>query len=245
MAYRQAPGVGLNFGWIRGEDFWGGPNNDNIVATDTLLFPIVQSLTFTSPPPEAQEGFQYVVAPNATGAWAGHDGQFAVYIENVWRFYLPKKGWRAYAESYSAFVWFDGLTWRTESTGEDPVNPGPDPELKPTGYDIAVTVSDEMYDNEPLVHLPILDSMILPGNMLGSAFDSIPAAAGYAVFRVQRNMVNVGAITIQNGAFNATFTTTGASSVAFAKGDRLTIRAPDIAVAGLKNFGFILRLKLV
>lgn len=246
MPKKTAPNQGLPYGWIRGEDYWGGPMSDSQIFLDTTLFLTLESLTFSAPPPNAVDGATYVVAANPTGAWAGHEGDVAVYVEKVWTFYTPRYGWRARVRSYEKFLWFNGTTWIDEATGEDPVNPEPDPSVKPKWYDIGVTVSDSMYANEPVVHLPILDPMYLPANMVGSQFDMADGASpAYYQFRVQRNGQNVATMTVEIGNFNASFSTTGGNPVSFAAGDRLTVRAQQEAVAGMKNFGFVIRMGLV
>lgn len=248
MPKKIAPNQELPYGWIRGEDYWGGPMSDSQIFLDTMLYPVVQSLTFSAPPPNVLNGQQFVVAANPTGAWANHAGEYAVYVENTWRFYKPKPYWRAFATSYGKFIYYDPIssTWLFEGSGDDPVNPDPDPSVKPKFYDVAVTVSDSMYANEPIVHLPILDPMYIPGNMIGSDLDMADGASpAYVQLRVQRNGNNVGTMTVEQGNFNATFSTTGGNAVSLAKGDRLTVRAPQEVVAGFKNFGFVLRLAIV
>ncbi|QND44207.1 tail fiber protein [Providencia phage vB_PreS-PatoteraRojo] len=245
MPKKVGPNQGLPYGWIRGEDYWGGPMSDSQVFLDTMLFPVIKSLTFSSPPTQAVEGATYSIAANPTGAWSGHAGEVAVYVENAWQFYPPKKGWRAYVESFDKMMWYNGTTWVNESDGQDPVNPDPDPSIKPKWYDIAVTVSDSMYENEPILHLPITDPMVLQANMLGSIFDMADAASEvYYQFRVQRNGQNIATMTIEQGAFNATFTTSGGNPVAFGAGDRLTVRAQAERVVSMKNFGFVIRMGL-
>lgn len=123
MPKKIAPNVGLSFGWERGEDFWGGPENDNLVTIDSLLFPLVQSLTFTTPPDTAVEGMMFVVATNGAGLWAGQDGKLALLIEGAWKFMTPKEGWRIRAKSYNDFLWFDGTNWLSETDGSNPVDP--------------------------------------------------------------------------------------------------------------------------
>lgn len=246
MPKKIAPSQGLPYGWERGEDHWGGPVSDSQIFIDTFIFPVLQSLTFAAPPPNAVNGHSYSVAPNPTGAWLGHAGDVATYVENAWVFNKPKLGWRAYALSYNKFVWYNGTTWVEEASGDDPVNPNPDPSIKPKWYDIGVTVSDSMNKNEPILHLPIMDPMMLPANMQGSSFDMADGASTvYYQFRVQRNGSNVGTMTVEIGGFAATMTTVGGSPVSFAAGDRITIRAQDVPVAEMKNFGFVIRLGIM
>lgn len=245
MPLKNAPNQGLNYGWVRGEDFWGGPVNDDLVLLDTLLHGVILSMTFSSPPADSVEGDRYIIAANPTGEWAGHDGQLTVLVEGAWLFYEPKYGWRFRLVSTNQFVWFNGTNWEDETTGEDPVNPGPDPTVKPTAYDVSITVSDAMYQDEALVHLPVLDPMILPANMTDSVLDMLQAAPAYIQLRVQRNGSNVGTITVNEGSYGATFATSGGNAVAFAKGDRFTLRGPATAVDTFKNFGLVIRFRFV
>lgn len=246
MPKKIAPSQGLPYGWIRGEDYWGGPMSESQIFLDSMTWPVIRSLTYSAPPSDAVDGSKYVVAANPTGLWAGHEGALAVLVEGTWVFYPPKLGWRAYAESYNRFIWYNGTTWVAEDSGDDPVNPDPDPTVKPKWYDLAVTVSDSLLADEPFVHVPILDPAYLPANLAGSQLDMANGASGYyAQFRIQRNGSNVGVMTIEQGAYGATFSTAGGNPVSFAKGDRLTVRGPQTAVNGLKNFGFVIRLGLL
>lgn len=246
MPKKIAPNLGLPYGWERGEDHWGGPMSDSQVLIDTLLNLVIKSLTVSAPPPDAKNGDVYSIAANPTGVWAGHAGDLALYIEQAWVFWKPKLGWRAYAESYREFVMYDGTTWVSEAKGEDPTNPDPDPNIKPKWFDISATVSDTMYADEPIIHMPILDPMILPANMVGSAFDMADGSSpAYFEFRVQRNGQNMGTMTVDVGNFNAVFSTVGGNPISFAAGDRLTVRAQKIVVDTMKNFGFVIRMGLV
>jgi len=245
MAKKTAPSQGLAYGWERGEDFWGGPVNDDLLFIDTLIAPLVQSMSFTTPPAEAKEGYAYLVAANPAGPWAGKSGKLAVLVEGAWVFYTPKEGWRLRVKSINDFVWYDGTSWLSETTGENPDDPGADPVVKPTAYDLAVTVTDQMYADEQLVMLPILDPLMLPANMTGARLAMNPAAKAYFQLVLQRNGQNVGTITVSAGASTATFATTGGSPVRFSAGDLLTIRAPQVVVQSAKDFGFILRLNFV
>lgn len=245
MAKKIAPTQGLAYGWERGEDFWGGPVNDDLLFIDTMIAPLVQSMSFTTPPADAVEGYAYLVAANPAGQWAGQGGKLAVLIEGAWVFYTPKEGWRVRVKSINDFVWFDGTGWLSETTGTNPNNPGTNPTVKPTAYDIAVTVSDTMYASEALVHLPIIDSLMLPANMSGAVLDMLSPATAYFQLVLQRNGQNVGTITVNPASSGATFATTGGTAVRFAAGDKLTVRAPAVVVQSAKDFGFILRLNFV
>lgn len=245
MAKKIAPTQGLAYGWERGEDFWGGPVNEDLLFIDTMIAPLVQSMSFTTPPADAVEGYAYLVADNPAGQWAGQPGKLAVLIEGAWTFLTPKEGWRVRVKSINDFVWFDGTNWLSEKTGANPSNPGTNPDVKPTAYDIAVTVSDEMYANEALVHLPILDTLMLPANMVGAVLAMLSPAKAYFQLVLERNGTSVATITVNAGSTGATFATIGGNAVRFAKGDILTLRAPAVVVQSAKDFGFITRLNFV
>lgn len=70
--------------------------NEAMAALDQLVQPAVKSRTITAPPGSPAEGDTYIVAPSATGAWAGKDGQFACRLNGAWSFRTPADGWLAY-----------------------------------------------------------------------------------------------------------------------------------------------------
>lgn len=236
--------LGLFSGWVRGEDFWGGPMNQNLTILDSVVFLIVQSASFSAPPPDAEDGQVYIVAANPTGPWLGQEGAVAVLIGETWTFLIPKEGWRARFKSIDAFMWYNGTSWIGELDGFDPDNPGSG-DGGPAFFDLMITVPDDMLDDEPIIHVPLSTALLLPGNMSGSTLDMINAMPQTAGLRVYRNGLQIGTITITEGNFNATFTTSAGGAVLFAAGDRLTVRGPAIAVAGFKQFGFFIRFNVV
>lgn len=245
MAKKIAPTQGLAYGWERGEDFWGGPVNEDLLFIDTMIAPVVQSMSFSTPPADAVEGYAYLVAANPAGQWAGQAGKLAVLIEGAWTFYTPKEGWRVRVKSIEDFVWYDGKNWLSEKTGTNPSDPGSNPEVKPTAYDIAITVTDQMYADEALVHLPLLDALMLPANMGNASLAMLAASKAYFQLVLERNGTSVGTITVNTGSSSATFATIGGNAVRFAKGDVLTLRAPSVVVQSAKDFGLIIRLNFV
>lgn len=70
--------------------------NAAMVLLDQLVQPAVKSRTVTAPPGGPAEGDTYVVAPSATGVWAGKDGKFAAWLNGAWSFTTPTEGWLAY-----------------------------------------------------------------------------------------------------------------------------------------------------
>ena len=239
----KLPNSELRYGWVRGEDFWGGPLNDNLILLDGMLHLVIESLSITAPPPAAVDGQVYIVPAGATGDWLGQQGAAALRVEGAWRFYPPMYGWRARVRSLNGFYWYDGAVWRNEQTGVDPGNPGGGD--TPSHFDVAVTSPDNLLADDLVLHIPILTTVILPPNMAGSAFDIIEPAPLAAALRVYRNGVQVGLIYVEAGSFSATFSTSSTTGVTFAAGDRLTVRGPETPVIGFREFGFTLRFNVV
>ena len=53
MPAKTAPNNGILYGWATGEDYWGGPMNDNLQLIDTMLHPVIRSMSWSAPPPDA------------------------------------------------------------------------------------------------------------------------------------------------------------------------------------------------
>src|SRR5690349_4650996 len=63
--------------------------NSAMALLDQLVQPAVKSRTTAAPPGSPAEGDAYVVAPSATGAWAGKDGKLAAWLSGAWSFTTP------------------------------------------------------------------------------------------------------------------------------------------------------------
>jgi hypothetical protein len=69
-----------------------------------------------TPPASPSSGAGYLVAADATGAWADHDGEIAYYILGSWRFHVLAIGFRYCFLIGTTYHWRDaGGTWRTIS----------------------------------------------------------------------------------------------------------------------------------
>lgn len=67
--------------------------NEAHARTDALLHCAVEGEAAT-PPADPDEGENWIVAPDATGAWAGKDGAIACHQGNNWLFATPRDGMR-------------------------------------------------------------------------------------------------------------------------------------------------------
>jgi hypothetical protein len=116
MPGTAGPNLGLVTGYIAHESGWGlGGFNPNFDLLDALVFLGVTSAALTAPPGSPAEGDRYIVADSATGAWAGHDKDLAIYRDAAWVFHTPKTDWRAFNHNLGSYVRFDGSDWVFDS----------------------------------------------------------------------------------------------------------------------------------
>lgn len=71
----------------------------------------------TAPPVSPSDGEAYLVAASATGAWAGHDGEVALYISTAWEFKPPTVGMDLYVTDEALKIVYNGATWDEVTTG--------------------------------------------------------------------------------------------------------------------------------
>lgn len=70
--------------------------NAAMARLDQLVQPAVKSRSIAAPPAGPAEGDAYIVAPAASGTWAGKDGCLALWRDGGWSFVVPADGWLAY-----------------------------------------------------------------------------------------------------------------------------------------------------
>lgn len=86
--------------------------NEAIARLDGLCQTKLVSITTTTPPVTAADGAIYGVPAGATDAWAGRDGDVAIFSNGGWVFLTPGGGWRAYVADAEAYALHDGTEWR-------------------------------------------------------------------------------------------------------------------------------------
>ncbi|MAU94916.1 DUF2793 domain-containing protein [Marinibacterium profundimaris] len=86
-------------------------HNAALAALDTLVQAVAVDRTRTAPPDPATPGAVHIVAPGATGDWAGQDDAIATRDGTGWTFLAPKPGWRVHVLDEGFDVIFDGGEW--------------------------------------------------------------------------------------------------------------------------------------
>lgn len=90
--------------------------NEALARVDALLNSGVVDRDLATPPGSPLEGDVYIVAPGATGDWAGKTGHVA-YYDQIWRFIVPNEGLLLWVNDENVHVVYDGVAWQTVITG--------------------------------------------------------------------------------------------------------------------------------
>lgn len=86
-------------------------HNEALRVLDAVVQLNVLSATATTPPATPDEGDRYLVAAAASGDWAGHDTELAVWDNGAWLYIAAQTGWVAFVRDTAGQVYFDGLGW--------------------------------------------------------------------------------------------------------------------------------------
>lgn len=85
-------------------------HNEALNDLDCLVQLAVLDQDLSAPPLSPSEGEAYIVASNATGAWAGQEGAIATYYAG-WHFKAPRAGWLSFVQDEAKFYAFNGTSW--------------------------------------------------------------------------------------------------------------------------------------
>ena len=95
--------------------------NEGVMRTSVLGAMSIIDRDDTAPPGTPSNGDVYIPATTATGAWATHEDDIAIYFDG-WIFITPYSGMIAYVEDENIWIAYDGTEWhplqRTWSTSE-------------------------------------------------------------------------------------------------------------------------------
>lgn len=89
--------------------------NEALARLDAVAQLRVASAAVASPPAGAVDGQAYVVPSGASGDWAGHVGEIALFANGGWVFLAARAGWSAWDEAAGRRLVFDGAAWRADA----------------------------------------------------------------------------------------------------------------------------------
>ena len=112
MPSTTEPRSGIKYGWALGESGWHTEMDANLKSIGRFAYHLaVKDRDLTAPPASPANGDSYIVGPAATGAWAGKDGQVAVWDGAAWVFGVPREGWLATIDDEDVLVRYLGTAW--------------------------------------------------------------------------------------------------------------------------------------
>ena len=86
-------------------------HNDALRQLDGIVQASVVDRTTTAPPASPSAGDCYIPAASATGAWAGWDGDLAIWADGAWYRVIPAAGMRVWDRGASELIVRVGSSW--------------------------------------------------------------------------------------------------------------------------------------
>ncbi len=121
-------------------------HNAALDLLDGLVQLSVKDRDLTAPPASPAEGDRYIVAAGATGAWAGWDGDVALFSGGAWVRLSPQTGWRVWIEDEGVLLVRAGGAWLTLDSALNLLVRGPAVEVArgSSGAAIGLHVAEEL-----------------------------------------------------------------------------------------------------
>jgi len=107
------PRSGIKRAWLVTENYANEMDANLLLLGQALTQLSVKDRNLTAPPGAEADGDTYIPAAAATGDWAGHEDDVAVYDATAagWVFYAPRLGWVAYVEDEEVLIVFKSGGW--------------------------------------------------------------------------------------------------------------------------------------
>lgn len=105
------PNLGLNYGWLTGENGWGTGMDANLKRLGAVVGLSVKDRDLTAPPTSPADGDRYIIPTGATGDWTGKTDQIAVRVAGAWEYHVPKIGWLCYVEDEDKLAAYKATGW--------------------------------------------------------------------------------------------------------------------------------------
>jgi hypothetical protein len=86
-------------------------HNEALRVLDAVAMLAVADRDLAAPPSTPSDGDRYLIAPSATGMWAGQDGRIAAWQDGAWSFHGARQGWRVWIADEGILLVFDGASW--------------------------------------------------------------------------------------------------------------------------------------
>ena len=94
--------------------------NEALMRADVLGAGRVEDRHLTEPPATPLDGHAHIVGAGATGAWAGRDGELALFLNGGWEFVVPWDGCTVWVAAERTRLTRLGGVWTQEQGGISP-----------------------------------------------------------------------------------------------------------------------------
>ncbi len=94
--------------------------NEALMRADVLSAARVEDRHLVEPPAVPVDGYAHIVGAGAIGAWAGRDGDVAVFLNGGWEFVVPWDGYAVWVAAERTRVRRIGGVWTQEEGGSSP-----------------------------------------------------------------------------------------------------------------------------
>ncbi|MEM1077169.1 MAG: DUF2793 domain-containing protein [Pseudomonadota bacterium] len=122
--------------------------NESLIRLDAVAQLVLQSISETTPPSDADEGAVYGVSAGAQPPWNAATGSLAVRSNGGWEYITPREGWQAWIQDAQELFLFDGTDWVPQTLGG-----AVGPQLKTLNFDQVITAGAS-----------VLTSALIPAN---------------------------------------------------------------------------------
>jgi Protein of unknown function (DUF2793) len=98
-------------------------HNEALARIDALLHPVIQA-TLAAPPTllgDESDGFCWLIASAATGAWAGKSKQIARWSGGSWRYLMPVNAMTIWHVADQVMYFYNNDDWISGGAIDDPV----------------------------------------------------------------------------------------------------------------------------
>ncbi len=111
MVTLVGPNEGISYNFDLGT-FWKTENDLTLKLIDGILHLGVIDKDLPTQPGSPTNGDRYILPAGATGAaWAGHDTEIAIFINNIWEFHVPKLAWLAFVQDEELVYFWNATAW--------------------------------------------------------------------------------------------------------------------------------------
>lgn len=87
-------------------------HNAALASLDMLVQAVVDDVPLATPPAAPVDGTAYIIAPSATGDWAGQDDALAFRINGAWQYQAPFDGLTVWLKFFAKTISYSSGAWR-------------------------------------------------------------------------------------------------------------------------------------